>query len=100
MRSARGARADASPACACSKRSIRFRNLRHLSPNRPVQTLLLVAKRGKPEAAPLAMEIRRLHPERTLLAEEHLARELGWPVEGPDEELAKRADLVISLGGD
>jgi NAD+ kinase len=65
-----------------------------------VKTLLLVAKRQKPEAAALATEIRARYPDKNVLAEEHLAQELGWEVHAPDAELAQRADLVVSLGGD
>src|SRR6202158_5672792 len=61
---------------------------------------MLVAKRGNPEAAVLAKQIQEHYPDRTFLAEHHLAEELGWDRSGPEHELAARADLVIVLGGD
>lgn len=64
-----------------------------------VKTLVLVAKRGSQEAVELAKEIRQRHPDRTLLAEGHLAQALGWP-EHDDGTLASHADLIIVLGGD
>jgi NAD+ kinase len=64
-----------------------------------LQTLALIAKRNKPEALQLALEIRGRYPHLTVLAERYLAHELGWPrVE--DRELVERADLVVVLGGD
>jgi NAD+ kinase len=64
-----------------------------------VQTLAIVAKRDKKEAAALAARIRENYPHLTVLGERYLAQELGWPrVE--DRELAQRADLVVVLGGD
>lgn len=64
-----------------------------------MQTLALIAKRNKPEALQLALEIRGRYPHLTVLAERYLAHELGWPrVE--DRELVERADLVVVLGGD
>jgi NAD+ kinase len=65
-----------------------------------VQTLLVVAKPGKPEAAALATEIRDRHPECKVVAEENLAALLGWPRVKTDEILANSVDLVVSLGGD
>ena len=64
-----------------------------------VQTLALIAKKDKPEAAQVALQLRERYPHLTLLAERALAHALGWPrVE--DRELANRADLAIVLGGD
>jgi NAD+ kinase len=64
-----------------------------------VQTLLLVAKKEKPEAAELAARIRERYPSLEVLGDRLLAHTLGWPrVE--DRELAARADLVVVLGGD
>jgi NAD+ kinase len=64
-----------------------------------VQTLALIAKKDKPEAAQLALQLRERYPHLTLLAERALAHALGWPrVE--DRELASRADLAIVMGGD
>jgi NAD+ kinase len=65
-----------------------------------VQTLMLVAKRGKPEAAVLARKIQEHYPDRTFLAEHHLAEFLGLDSSEPEQALASRADLVIVLGGD
>jgi NAD+ kinase len=64
-----------------------------------VQTLAIVAKKDKPEAAALAAQIRERYPHLTVLGDRSLAHVLGWPrVE--DRELATRADLVVVLGGD
>jgi NAD+ kinase len=64
-----------------------------------VQTLAIVAKKDKPEAATLAAQIRERYPQLTILGDRSLAHVLGWPrVE--DRELAARADLVVVLGGD
>jgi NAD+ kinase len=64
-----------------------------------VQTLAIVAKKDKPEAAALAAQIRERYPQLTILGDRALAHVLGWPrVE--DRELAARADLVVVLGGD
>jgi len=62
--------------------------------------MMLVAKRGKPEAVALAKKIREHYPDRTFLAEHHLAEALGWDSSEPEHQLAARADLVIVLGGD
>ena len=62
--------------------------------------MMLVAKRGKPEAVALAKTIREHYPDRTFLAEHHLAEALGWDSSEPEHQLAARADLVIVLGGD
>ncbi len=64
-----------------------------------MKTLALVAKKDTPQAVELAREVRARFPDRTVLAEEHLAKALGWEVE-PDESVGGRADLVIVLGGD
>jgi NAD+ kinase len=64
-----------------------------------VQTLVLVAKKDKPEAAELAQRIRERYPSLEVLGDRHLAHTLGWPrIE--DRELAARADLAVVLGGD
>jgi NAD+ kinase len=64
-----------------------------------VQTLAIVAKKDKPEAAALAVQLRERYPQLTILGDRALAHTLGWPrVE--DRELAARADLVVVLGGD
>jgi NAD+ kinase len=64
-----------------------------------VKTLALVAKRDTPQAVEIAREIRARFPDRTVLAEEHLAKALGWEVE-PDDSVGSRADLLVVLGGD
>jgi len=61
---------------------------------------MLVAKRGKPEAAALARKIRDHCPDRTIIAEPHLAEQLGWDSSEPESALAARAELMIVLGGD
>ncbi|QSQ24259.1 NAD(+)/NADH kinase [Pyxidicoccus parkwayensis] len=64
-----------------------------------MQTLAIVAKKDKPEAAALAVQLRERYPQLTILGDRALAHTLGWPrVE--DRELAARADLVVVLGGD
>lgn len=64
-----------------------------------MQTLVLVAKKDKPEAAELAVRIRERYPSLEVLGDRLLAHTLGWPrVE--DRELASRAELVVVLGGD
>jgi NAD+ kinase len=64
-----------------------------------VQTLAIVAKKDKPEAAALAAQLRERYPHLTILGDRALAHTLNWPrVE--DRELAARADLVVVLGGD
>jgi NAD+ kinase len=64
-----------------------------------VHTLVLVAKKDKPEAAQLAERIRERYSSLEVLGDRLLAHTLGWPrVE--DRELAARADLVVVLGGD
>jgi NAD+ kinase len=64
-----------------------------------LQTLLLVAKKDKPEATELAARIRERYPALEVMGDRLLAHTLGWPrVE--DRDLATRADLVVVLGGD
>ncbi|MGA9525472.1 MAG: NAD(+)/NADH kinase [Myxococcaceae bacterium] len=64
-----------------------------------MKTLALVAKKDTPQAVELAREVRVRFPDKTVLAEEHLAKALGWEVV-PDELVGSQADLVIVLGGD
>ncbi|WP_257455326.1 NAD(+)/NADH kinase [Archangium lipolyticum] len=64
-----------------------------------MQTLVLVAKKDKPEAAELAARIRERYPSLEVLGDRLLAHVLGWP-RLEDRELATRADLVVVLGGD
>ncbi|OJH40936.1 NAD(+)/NADH kinase [Cystobacter ferrugineus] len=64
-----------------------------------MHTLVLVAKKDKPEAAELAVRIRERYPSLEVLGDRLLAHRLGWPrIE--DRELVSRADLVVVLGGD
>lgn len=64
-----------------------------------MKTISLVAKRGKPEAVTLARELKAKHPTLEFLAEEPLATALQWPATSTDD-LGKRADLMVVLGGD
>lgn len=64
-----------------------------------MNTLVVVAKHGSEEAVRLAQELPKRYPDRIILAEEHLAEKLGWPVES-EETLASKAELLIVLGGD
>jgi NAD+ kinase len=64
-----------------------------------VHTLVLVAKKDKPEAAELAVRIRERYPSLEVLGDRLLAHALGWP-RMEDRELVSRADLVVVLGGD
>ncbi len=64
-----------------------------------MKTIALVARPNKPEALPIAREIRARHPDKEVLVEEHFAAQLGWKASS-DAELGHRADLVVVLGGD
>jgi NAD+ kinase len=64
-----------------------------------VQTLVIVAKKDKPEAAELAARIRERYPSHEVLGDRLLAHTLGW-ARVDDRELAARAELVVVLGGD
>ncbi|MFL5354568.1 NAD(+)/NADH kinase [Archangium sp.] len=64
-----------------------------------MQTLVLVAKKDKPEAAELAARIREHYPSLEVLGDRLLAHTLGWQ-RVDDRELAARAELVVVLGGD
>ena len=64
-----------------------------------MKTISIVAKIGKPEAVPIARELKARHPELTFLAEPHLAIALGWPQTAP-AELGAKCDLLVVLGGD
>lgn len=64
-----------------------------------MQTIALIARPRKEEAAALARELMAAFPERQFLLQAPLAAQLG--VEGTsDAELAARADLLVVLGGD
>lgn len=65
-----------------------------------MQTIALVAKKGKSEAAELARQIRARYPALTFIPDAHLAEQLGERNTPSNEELGKRAELVVVLGGD
>ncbi|RPH68666.1 MAG: NAD(+) kinase [Myxococcaceae bacterium] len=64
-----------------------------------MKTVAVVVKRGSVEAVALAQQVRARHPELELLAEPELAAATGWPSTAP-EEIARRAELILVLGGD
>jgi NAD+ kinase len=64
-----------------------------------VRTLLLVAKKDKPEAAEFAARIRERYSSLEVLGDRLLAHTLGW-ARVDDRDLAARAELVVVLGGD
>jgi NAD+ kinase len=64
-----------------------------------VKTVAVVVKRGSAEAVALAQEVRARHPDLDLLAEADLAAAAGWPASSP-EEIGRRAELILVLGGD
>ena len=64
-----------------------------------MKTVAVVVKRGSSEAVGLAQEVRARHPDLDLLAEPELAEATGWPASSP-EEIGRRAELILVLGGD
>jgi NAD+ kinase len=64
-----------------------------------VKTVAVVVKRGSAEAVALARDVRARFPELELLAEPDLAAATGWPATPPDE-MGRRAELLLVLGGD
>jgi NAD+ kinase len=64
-----------------------------------VKTILLFAKRNKPEAVEMARQIKDRCAGREVVADDDLSAELGWPSE-PLEPKISRAELVVVLGGD
>lgn len=64
-----------------------------------MKTVAVVVKRGSSEAVGLAQEVRARHPDLDLLAEADLAAATGWPASSP-EEISRRAELILVLGGD
>jgi len=64
-----------------------------------VKTVAVVVKRGSSEAVALAQQVRARFPDLELLAEPELAEATGWPAT-PQEEMARRAELILVLGGD
>jgi len=64
-----------------------------------VKTVAVVVKRGSSEAVALAQQVRARFPDLELLAEPELAAATGWPAV-PEEEMSRRAELILVLGGD
>ncbi len=64
-----------------------------------MQTIALVAKPGKPEAATLAQQLKERYPSLQWLVEKHFGEQLGWPSVN-DDTLSEKAELVIVMGGD
>jgi len=64
-----------------------------------VKTVAVVVKRGSSEAVALAQQVRARFPDLELLAEPELAAATGWTAV-PEEEMARRAELLLVMGGD
>jgi NAD+ kinase len=64
-----------------------------------VKTVAVVVKRGSSEAVALALQVRARFPDLELLAEPELAEATGWPAVS-EEEMSRRAELILVLGGD
>ena len=64
-----------------------------------MKTVAVVVKRGSSEAVALAQQVRARFPDLELLAEPELAAATGWPAV-PEEEMSRRAELILVLGGD
>ena len=64
-----------------------------------MKTVAVVVKRGSAEAVALAREVRARLPELELLADPELAAAAGW-APTPRDEIGRRAELVVVLGGD
>jgi NAD+ kinase len=64
-----------------------------------VKTVAVVVKRGSAEAVALALQVRARFPDLELLAEAELAAATGWPAV-PEQEMSRRAELILVLGGD
>jgi NAD+ kinase len=64
-----------------------------------VKTVAVVVKRGSAEAVGLAREVRARFPDLDLLAGAELAAATGWPALS-EEEMSRRAELILVLGGD
>lgn len=65
-----------------------------------MKNILVIAKRGSRAAETLAHELKGRFPQLNFLGEKHLASALGWELIESAEELSRRAELVIVLGGD
>ncbi len=64
-----------------------------------MKTVAVVVKRGSAEAVALAREVHARLPELELLADPELAAATGW-LPTPRDEIGRRAELVVVLGGD
>ena len=64
-----------------------------------MKTVAVVVKRGSSEAVALAQQVRARFPDLELLAEPQLAAATGWSAV-PEEEMSRRAELILVLGGD
>ena len=64
-----------------------------------MKTVAVVVKRGSSEAVALAQQVRARFPDLELLAGADLAEATGWPAVS-EEEMARRAELLLVLGGD
>jgi NAD+ kinase len=64
-----------------------------------VKTVAVVVKRGSAEAVALAQQVKARFPDLELLAEPELAEAIGWPA-ATEEEMSRRAELILVLGGD
>lgn len=64
-----------------------------------MKTIAIVARPKKDEATQLARQIMERYPDREFLLQPHVAEPLGRPAVS-DEELSRRAELMIVLGGD
>ncbi|HZJ55716.1 MAG TPA: NAD(+)/NADH kinase [Myxococcaceae bacterium] len=64
-----------------------------------MKTVAVVVKRGSAEAVALAREVRARFPDLDFLVDPDLGAATGWPAT-PREEMGRRAELVLVLGGD
>lgn len=64
-----------------------------------MKTIAIVARPKKDEATQLARQITERYPDREFLLQPHVAEPLGREAVS-DDELSRRAELVIVLGGD
>ena len=64
-----------------------------------MKTVAVVVKRGSAEAVGLAEQVRVRFPDLELLAEPELAGATGWAA-ASEEEMSRRAELILVLGGD
>ncbi len=64
-----------------------------------MKTVAVVVKRGSAEAVALAQQVKARFPDLELLAEPELAEAIGWPA-ATEEEMSRRAELILVLGGD